>query len=214
MRSVMAAVVGSMGRAACAMLAFCVLFANSALAQSQTEQAKEFARVLVEELTANANDPALDEAQKSDQYRIILRDKLAADPIGRFLFNGSPNALATEMQRQQYTELFPDYIAASFADQIGALAEREIIILGAVSRGDQEAIVQSRLLDASGREKAVIDWRLRWYDGEPQLLDVLVERVSPLVTKRQEFSSLASRQGVDALLAHMRDVVNTQAEAS
>ena len=73
-------------------------------------------------------------------------------------------------------------------------------------RSETEAIVQSHLVDNAGRKKASIDWRLRWVDGEPRLLDVLVERVSPLVTKRQEFSSLAKRDGVDALLDYMKGV--------
>ena len=60
----------------------------------------------------------------------------------------------------------------------------------------------------AGIKKASIDWRIRDVDGEPRLLDVLVERVSPLVTKRQEFSSLAKREGIDALLEHMEKIAN------
>ncbi len=177
-----------------------------------TETATTFVDALVVDLSAAANDESLEEEDRKYALRTILRDELAVEPIGKFLFAGAPAELATDDQRAAYDELFPNYIAASFAEEIGELAEREIRVKGAILRGEDEAIVQSELFDSEGAKRAQIDWRLRWIDGEPRLLDVLVERVSPLVTKRQEFSAIAERDGVDALLLHMEDVVGDMEE--
>ena len=119
-----------------------------------------------------------------------------------------PADLPTEAQKVTYNQLFPSYIAAAFASEIGGLAERDINITDSRERGETEVIVRSDLVNDAGVKKASIDWRIREIDGQPRLLDVLVERVSPLVTKRQEFSSLAKREGVDALIAHMKTVAN------
>jgi phospholipid transport system substrate-binding protein len=172
--------------------------------------AKEFASALVADLGAAANDPALTDMAREAALRDVLRERLEVEAIGRFLFRGAPDDLASSDQRDAYMTIFPDYIAAAFAEEIGELAGRRIEVGRAILRGDDEAIVQSKLVDTAGIEKAKIDWRLRWRDGDPLLLDVMVERVSPLVTKRQEFSSIAERRGVDALLAHMNETVGVR----
>jgi len=167
-------------------------------------QAESFTHALIMELSDVAKQGELTDRARDLAYRDVLQAKLATESIGKFLFKGAPSELATPAQISEYEALFPSYIAATFAAQIGELAERQINVKASRLRGDTEALVRSELVDKSGVKKASIDWRLRWIDDEPYLLDVLVERISPLVTKRKEFSSLAKRDGVDALLAHMK----------
>ncbi len=182
-------------------------------APSASEEAQAFVETLVGRLSAIAGDETLADEARQLNLRTVLEEELAVEPIGKFLFAGAPTDLATDKQAAQYRALFPEYIAASFATEIGELAEREIRVQRAISRGGAEAIIQSELFDNAGRMRAKIDWRVRWIEDEPRLLDVMVERVSPLVTKRQEFSSLARREGVDALLQHMQDTLDVDGAA-
>jgi len=182
------------------------LFSSSAFAQIAPADAETFTRTLVTELGQIAKDEALSEDARDQAYRGALKSRLASESIGKFLFKGVPADLPTASQIGTYNELFPDYIAAAFAAQIGGLAERQINVTESKARGSRDVIVRSELVNNSGVKKASIDWRIRDIDGNPRLLDVLVERSSPLVTKRKEFSSLVKREGVDALLAHMEKV--------
>lgn len=176
-------------------------------ADADADAARVFTESLVSALAQVATDADLDESARRDALRTTLRERLAVGTIGRFLFRGTPDDLADAAQRARYHALFPDYIAAAFADQIGSLAERHIEVQDVRIRNEREAIVRSDLLDNAGKTRATIDWRLRWQAEGPRLLDVLVERISPLVRKRQEFSALAARDGVEALLVHMEDAV-------
>ena len=137
-----------------------------------------------------------------------MKSRLATESIGKFLFKSVPADLPTPAQKSTYDSLLPNYIAGAFASQIGGLAEQKINVTQSRPRGEREVIVRSELVNSAGIKKASIDWRIREVDGEPRLLDVLVERVSPLVTKRQEFSSLAKREGIEALLEHMEKIAN------
>ena len=183
-----------------------VMMAGSAFALDQNE-AKSFTDGLIIELGQIANDGALGDDARDRAYRGALQSRLATESIGKFLFKSVPKELPTDAQKATYNQLFPSYIAAAFASEIGGLAEREINITDSRARGDTEVIVRSELVNSAGVKKASIDWRIREIDGQPRLLDVLVERVSPLVTKRQEFSSLAKREGVDAILTHMKTTI-------
>jgi len=184
------------------------IFSSSAFAQISTSQAETFTKALVTELGQIAQNEALSDAAQDQAYRGALKSRLASESIGQFLFKGIPEDLPTAAQISTYNELFPDYISAAFAAQIGGLAEREINVTQSKARGSRDVIVRSELVNKAGIKKASIDWRIRDINGQPRLLDVLVERSSPLVTKRQEFSSLAKREGVDALLAHMKTIAN------
>jgi len=184
------------------------LFSSSAFAQISTTDAEIFTKALVVELGQIAQNESLSDTAQEQAYRDALKSRLASDSIGKFLFKGVPEELPTSAQIATYNDLFPDYIAAAFASQIGGLAERQINVTQSKARGTRDVIVRSELVNSAGLKKASIDWRIRDIDGQPRLLDVLVERSSPLVSKRQEFSSLVKREGVDALLAHMETIAN------
>jgi len=178
------------------------------LATPKTMMKTSFTKTLVAELGQIAKDESLSDDAQDKAYRSALKSRLASESIGKFLFKGVPEDLPTSAQTATYNELFPDYIAAAFAAQIGGLAERQINVTQSKARGERDVIVRSELVNNAGLKKASIDWRIRDIDGQPRLLDVLVERSSPLVTKRKEFSSLVKREGVDALLAHMDTIAN------
>ncbi len=181
-----------------------LVFAAPVSAQISQAEAEGFTQTLVTQLRQIAQNDGLGDQAQDRAYRQALQSRLASESIGSFLFKGVPEELPTSAQKETYNQLFPNYIAAAFAAQIGELADRQINIVESRARGDDEVIVRSELVNDAGVKKASIDWRIRDINGQPRLLDVLVERSSPLVTKRQEFSSLAEREGVEALLEHMR----------
>ncbi|MEL6872250.1 MAG: ABC transporter substrate-binding protein, partial [Pseudomonadota bacterium] len=145
----------------------------------------------------------------SASVRTTLEQNLATGAIGRFLIRGEIDKAATEAQRLRYEELFPLYIAAAYAEEIGQLASREIRISGSLERKPGDLIVRSALFDAKGAKRANIDWRIRLTgDGEYKLFDVLVERISPLITRRQSFSQKFEDEGLEGLLAHMQQTID------
>ena len=186
-----------------------LMISAPASAQSLSQDdAKGFTEALVVELRTIAKDGALSDTSRDRAYRDALQRRLVTDQIGAFLFKSIPDGSATDAQLREYNQLFPSYISAAFASKIGDLAERQINVTESRARGEKEVIVRSELLDDAGFKKASIDWRIREVNGQPRLLDVLVQGVSPLVTKRQEFASLAKRKGVDALLDYMKKIAN------
>lgn len=179
-------------------LALSVAFAG------EKPEAEGFVTELVTELRANAEA----EGEGSPAVRATLEANLATDAIGRFLLAGSAARNATDEQRSRYEMLFPQYIAAAYAEEIGQLTSREIRVDDSLERRPGDIIVQSVLIDTQGRERADIDWRVRELeDGTYKLLDVLVERTSPLITRRQAFSSRVRDEGLDGLLTHMEAVI-------
>lgn len=167
-------------------------------------EAEEFVIGLVTDLRAKAEA----EGEGSAAVRATLEENLAAEQIGAFLLAGSAAKNATDEETATYQELFPRYIAAAYAEEIGQLTSREINVKASLERRPGDYIVQSVLIDKAGRPRADIDWRVRKLEsGEHKLLDVLVERTSPLITRRQAFSSRVRDEGMEGLLTHMQETI-------
>ncbi len=180
-------------------------------AEAKVPEAERFVGELVTEL----REAAEAEGEQSPAVRAALQESLATEAIGRFLLAGEAADGASEMQMERYNALFPRYIAAAFAEEIGQLTARRIEIEDSLERRPGDIIVQSELYDSKGAKRADIDWRVRVIDdGSYRLLDVLVERISPLITRRQTFSSRVRDEGMDGLLRHMEEVIASGAVAA
>lgn len=176
-----------------------------AVSAAQVPEAETFVVNLVTELRENAER----EGEGSPAVRATLEKNLATAAIGKFLLAGDAAEAATEAERARYDALFPSYIAAAYAEEIGQLTSREIRVSRSLERRPGDVIVQSALYDDRGAKRASIDWRVRATSaGGYKLLDVLVERISPLITRRQSFSERVRNEGMEGLLQHMEQTVS------
>lgn len=187
--------------------AFAVLPAHAQTDAAFAADAEAFAQALIDDLSAVAADTSTETGDREAALRAVLEEAVAAEAMARIVLSPTARASAAEDEIARFDALFPDYIAAAFASQLDGLAERAIVVRETRVLGEGEAVVVSALLDPRGRDAATIEWRLRAVDGAPRLLDVLVERVSRLVSLRAEFSSVAQRRGVEVLLAHMEETL-------
>lgn len=120
----------------------------------------------------------------------------------RFLIENRAEQFTTE-QRERFRQMLPGYLAWLYRDQFDrGLGAPE---LGGARPARNDVLVSATFKRANGRDLPV-DWRLREVPGEgPQVIDVMVGGTSFLLLKRDEFTSIIDRQGVDALLAHMQE---------
>lgn len=169
----------------------------------EAPEAEAFIVDLVTELKANAEA----EGEGSIAVRETLEANLASEAIGKFLLAGKAADSATDRQTARYRALFPKYIAAAYAEEIGQLASRDIRIDNSIVRRPGDVLVESRLFNSRGIPKADIVWRVRVADGTHKLLDVLVEGTSPLITRRQVFSERVRQEGIEGLLTYMEETI-------
>lgn len=133
--------------------------------------------------------------------RAAIERAFAFDTWERFLIQNRADRLTPE-QRQRFRQLLPGYLAYLYTEQFDkGLGEPA---LGEARPARNDVLVSATFKRANNRDLPV-DWRLREFPGEgPQVIDVMVGGTSFLLLKRDEFTSIIDRQGVDALLAHMQ----------
>ncbi|MEM1409224.1 MAG: ABC transporter substrate-binding protein [Pseudomonadota bacterium] len=186
-------------------LAMAGLLALGPAQADSTEEAEAFVVALVEELKTLAER----DGEGSPAMRAALEENHDTRRIGQELVAKRSAETAGPEHMERYNALFPAYIAAAYAKDIGRLAAREIKVTRSLERRPGDLVIESELYDDRGAKRASIAWRVSVSrDGEHRLFDVLVAGTSQLITRRQIFSDIIKREGFDGLLTQMQETID------
>ncbi len=166
------------------------------------ESAIAFTREVTDAATTAFSDdnPTYDE--KLADFQLVLTDALALEVIGKFMMGETYRALSEE-QRARYDAIFPEYITRQYADQFADIVGRPLEVSDAKPFGKRDVVVRTQFMreDAS---PVPVDWRVRRLkSGEQKMIDIIVNGVSIMLVKREEFSAFLAQNDVDDLLAQL-----------
>jgi len=155
-------------------------------------------------------DKGLNQDQRSEKFREMLRVSFDLPTIGRFVIGRSWNA-ATPAQQQEYMKLFEALVIKTYSDRFALYTGEGFKVTGVRSESEKDSIVTSEITHPDGSEPTSVDWRVRKKEGKMGIIDVVVEGVSLSVTQRQEYASIIQQDGgkLDGLLALMRKQVES-----
>lgn len=150
------------------------------------------------------SDPSLNQVQKEDEFRKLLRKSFDMQTIGRFSIGQYWKALSPEEQKE-YLKLFEAMVVDVYAQRFNDYQGQKFEVSGTRPNGKKDILVTSYIVPDAG-EKIQIDWRVRPKNGGYRIIDVIIEGVSMSVTQRSDFSSVIQRGGGEAsvLLDHLR----------
>ena len=141
--------------------------------------------------------------QKEADVRNLLSDNFALTKIGRFVL-GKSWKKASEAEKNEYLRLFSEYVLATYSRRLGGYSGETFTIAKAEKMGKRDAVVVTEISRPSG-PPLVAGWRVRDVGGgRLQILDVIVEGTSMLVTQRNEFASVVKSKGVSGLIEMLR----------
>jgi phospholipid transport system substrate-binding protein len=143
------------------------------------------------------------EARRAE-FRRLFHKEFDVHRLSWFVL-GRISRTMTPPERQQFLELFENYVIASYSDRLsdyvaGGGAPR---VIG--SRPDADGvIVYSEFSPGSGAMR--VDWRLRPHQHAYKITDIIIDGVSMAASGRSELEGVAERNGwqPEAILAVMR----------
>lgn len=158
------------------------------------------------QVLAVLRDRALDNQQKFDRLVALLDGPIDLEIIARLIL-GRHWRSASETQRTEYIRLFRAFALDTLASRLHVYDGQDFQVVGAEAVNERDAVVATRVT-GGGRPPLKVDWRVRELDGGSLVaIDVIIEGVSLIVTQRSEFSAVIERQGMDGLLAELRQRV-------
>ncbi|MBO6686304.1 MAG: ABC transporter substrate-binding protein, partial [Parvibaculum sp.] len=126
------------------------LFAAPAGA-STGDEAKAFVEDVSKEAIDIISDKDASKAEREAEFRALLArtadmDRIAAFALGQYLRTPTPE------QKAEYRELVETFIVKVYVTRLSDYNDEKLDILGAKTKGDSQAIVNSEIKFTNGRE--------------------------------------------------------------
>ncbi len=179
--------------------------ADSARADSPKEGAQRFVRSFGEQSVALMADNELEPEDRRAGFRRLIVGHFDLSGIGRFVL-GRHWKRATDAERKEYRQLFEKYVISSVDRKLSSYAGETLEVGVARTRDDTSAVVTSQIVRPTANPVRV-DWRLKFFNGDWHIIDMVVEGVSLALTHRNEFDAVIKQGGgqISALLRRLRE---------
>jgi len=179
-------------------------------AASNAEDRSHRAEKLVNDLSLNAKD-ILSRKEKSLEEReshLIqsIGDNFHLVFIGEFVV-GPDWGKMSEMQQEEFIELFQDFYLRAYSSQLGGYPEDELVIISTLKKGSKDSFVITEL-NRPKRQTVSIHWRIREFEDKPQIIDILIDGTSVAFSHREGFSKVLKNDGIEGLI----DLLKIRAE--
>lgn len=190
-----------------------ILFTGSAHAQDggqDTVAARGFVTELANEtLSLLAQD--IPDEEKQAQFAALLEAGVNTDYVSRFVLGRSWRTASAD-QRREFTTLFKSFLLSSLTKRLsGQYKNRSFVVKSTLAQGKRDVLVRSEIQRQSGPATS-IEWRVREFDGNWQIIDIKAEGLSLAITQREEYGAVVQRKGMDGLIAALRKQVEPQQE--
>ena len=182
------------------------------VAAGNEEGAIAFVQDLGDSAIAVLKAPDSTPEQRHASFQALLDRGFAVDTIGRFAL-GRYWRTASPEQQKEYLALFREFVLKSYASRLDGYSGETFTVVKAHAIDDKDTLVNTEITQ-SNAEPIRVDYRVRARQGDYKIVDVLVEGISLITTQRSEFASIINRDGIDGLLALMRDYDGDAASTS
>ena len=187
------------------LLVFLSAAAAATRADGGTDGAAAFIQSFGDRGISLLSDRELGDDARRDSFRDLIKSHFDLPGIGRFVL-GRHWRKATKAERDEYGQLFEDYVVTSVDRKLSVYAGETLEIDTSRSMGDGKAIVKTRIVPPDGTAVRV-DWWLKRRGEQWRIIDLVVEGVSLVLTQRNEFDAVIKQGGgqISPLLQRLRD---------
>ncbi|PWR24287.1 toluene tolerance protein [Zavarzinia aquatilis] len=147
-------------------------------------------------------DKSVTDAERESRFRALFLSAFDVETIGQFVL-GRYRRSATPEQIAEFNRLYAEDVVRTYSRRLSQYAGEKLVTLGSQQQ-DGEIVVRSQIQSPSGQKPVAVDWRLSETSGSYKIVDVVIENLSMRSAQREDFASVMSAGGVDALLAGLR----------
>lgn len=182
---------------------------NATASASASSDAAKFVASVGEEVVSVLAAPGVDKDEKRHHFRDIFTHALDLDRMARRVL-GRHWRRASDEQKNDYVRLFRDYIVRIYTVQLSGYAGERFAVLRQQRSSEAESVVTARMLREFG-PPLNISFRVRLTAQGHRIVDVTIEGVSLIVTKRSEFSAVIRRAGLPGLIRLLDEKLTAEA---
>lgn len=166
---------------------------------------KTFTRLNNEQEKIKANPENLRDVVRKELLPYVQTKYAGALVLGRYYQQ------ATAAQRNAYFVAFENYIIQAYAQALSIYSGQKYKVEPEKALGNKDVVSIRVTLEDGARAPVRLDfvWRKNGKTGDWKAYDMIVEGLSMITTKQNEWSSLLRQKGIDALTQQLNTLANT-----
>lgn len=184
-------------------LAAALTWGGIAASANSLEASSAFVKQLGDRTIEVLTNESYSAEDRMAHYRDLLRDGFAVNTIARFSL-GRHWRSATPELREEYLALFQVFVLDIYSKRLNAFSGESFTVLESIAIDGSDTMVSTEISGGDGPPIRV-DYRVRSQNDALQIVDVLVEGISLIVTQRSEFASVINRDGLEGLMDKLRE---------
>jgi len=179
------------------------------LASAETKQSK-FIDALIGKAIKILELPLENRVEREAGLRKLLDHEFDIPTIVRLVL-GRHWRTATSEQRTRFASAFQTHLIGVYSDRLGLYDGQIMEVEKSAALTEKDTVVFT-LISREGDLPVRLDWRVRQTKKGLRVIDIATEGVSMITTKRSEFTSLAAREGVEALIVRLETMNNNASQ--
>ena len=177
-------------------------FAAVSVQAASVEDSSAFVKRLGDRTIEVLTNESYSAEDRMVHYRQLLREGFAVNTIARFALGRYWRA-ASPAVREEYLALFQEFVLDIYSKRLDGFSGETFTVVEALSIDENDTMVSTEI-GGGGGPPIRVDYRVRVHDGALQIVDVLVEGISLIITQRSEFASIINRDGLEGLMDKLR----------
>ena len=180
-----------------------IIFTSNALAVDENE-AEEFIVGIGNQAIKILKIPVDDKQKRKNELQALLKEKFDMQLISKVIIGKEITSKSSDSQLKKFAEVFELHIVNVYSSQLGTYKGQTFSVNKTELR-KKDAFVYTTI-ESPDYPTTNIVWRVRKRDDIPKVIDMQVEGVSLLRTKRMDFANTLNSYGLDALISKLEDM--------
>jgi phospholipid transport system substrate-binding protein len=184
----------------------------SALAQDEAVALTNYMNSLISEGYKIVSDPSASSEQKFKRSSEMIKANLHLDWMAKYSLGRNKRALSPE-KLKEFVDVYTKFVVNAYADLSRHYNGEKAVVKKVKIIDDKMFIVNMEIVKTDSASPIKVDYLIHQLDnGAYKVADIITEGVSILNSQQSEFNSVISSQGIDALIADLKEKVSRKEE--
>lgn len=165
----------------------------------EAEASKEFIQTMADGAISVLSRDGLSQIEREDAFRTILRERFDFSFISNMVLGRHRSKVQKAQLTEEFRKQFSERVLHRYLVLLGNYAGEKVEVVGASPKGRRDMYVTS-VVKSPGGSGQNVEWRVRKRDGTLQVVDVVLENISMVLTQREEIDAIIRSKGVDGMV--------------
>ncbi len=188
------------------LLFFLILFANHSYSINE-DKAREFVVSIGNQAIKILKIPFDDKTKRKQELRNLLQEKFNMKVISKAILGREISKNTPSKKLDKFADIFEIHIVNVYSSQLGTYKGQVFTVKDSKIKNNKDAYVYSTI-ESPEYPTTNIAWRVRNFKEGLKVIDMQVENVSLLKTKKNDFAGILSSEGIDGLINKLNKMNN------